>query len=150
MNEVVFDLETDGLLDSLTKLHVFSWKWNEEPIQSTNDLQTIEEVMTQKDTLYIGHNIIQYDLPALRKLNIVDVPWEVCADTLGLSWVLFPARSRYGLEAIGEDLGVEKPKIDDWEGLTYEDYKWRCEQDVSINYLLWVKIKEKLNEIYGK
>ena len=123
MNECVFDIETDNLLDSLTKLHVFSFKWNDDPIKSTADPEEIREVMTQPDTLYIAHNCIQFDLPALRKLGIVDVNWEKCADTLGLSWVLFPERQKHGLDPWGEDLGIIKPKVDDWQGLTYEEYR---------------------------
>ena len=148
MKEVVWDIETDGLLESLTKLHVLSWKEDEGPIQSTNDSKVIKEVMTQPDTLYIGHNIIGYDLPALRKLGIVDVPWEACADTLGLSWVLFTERVRHGLDPWGEDFGVIKPKVTDWENLTYEEYRHRCQEDVQINWLLWQKIKGKLGELY--
>lgn len=149
MNECVFDIETDNLLDSLTKLHVFSWKLNDEPIQSTADPRVIREVMTQPDTLYIGHNIIMFDLPALRKLGIVDVSWQSCADTLGLSWTLFPDRVKHGLDPWGEDLGIMKPKVEDWQGLTYEEYAHRCSEDVAINHLLWLKIKEKLDELYG-
>jgi DNA polymerase I len=149
LKEVVWDCETDGLLESLTKLHVFSWKEDEEPIQSTNDPKTIKEVMTQPDTLYIGHNIIGYDLPALRKLGIVDVPWEACADTLGLSWVLFPERVRHGLKQWAEDLGGEKPEVEDWVDVTYEQMCHRCESDVNTNWLLWQKIKEKLNALYS-
>jgi len=81
-------------------------------------------------------------------LGIVDVPWEACADTLGLSWVLFPERVRHGLDPWGEDLGVIKPKVTDWENLTYEEYKHRCQEDVQINWLLWQKIKGKLGELY--
>ena len=149
MNECVFDIETDGLLDSLTKLHVFSWKYNSDIIKSTNDPEVIREVMTQPDTLYIGHNIIQFDLPALRKLGIVDVSWTKCADTLGLSWCLFPDRQKHGLGPWGDDLGVEKPEVEDWVNPTYEQMCHRCESDVAINHLLWVKIKEKLNELYS-
>jgi len=149
-NEVVWDIETDNLLDSLTKLHVFSWQLNDDPIRSTADPKVIREVMTQEDTLYIGHNIIQFDLPALRKLGIVDVPWTKCADTLGLSWCLFPERQKHGLDPWGEDLGIIKPKVEDWQGLPYEEYAHRCSEDVAINHLLWVKIKEKLNELYGR
>ena len=148
-NECVFDLETDNLLDSLTKLHVFSWKLNDDPIKSTADPEVIREVMTQEDTLYIGHHIIGFDCPALKKLGIAEVSWQSCADTLGLSWVLFPDRQRHGLEFWGTDLGVEKPQIESWTDLTYEQYRFRCESDVEINYRLWLKIKDKLGELYG-
>ena len=149
MNECVFDLETDNLLDSLTKLHVFVASFNGEDFITTADPEVIREVMTQPKTLYIGHNIISFDLPALRKLGIVDVPWDKCADTLGLSWVLRPDRIRHGLAHIGEEHGVKKPEIEDWVGLTYEDYAHRCQEDVRINWLEWQQQKRRLKELYG-
>jgi hypothetical protein len=39
--------------------------------------------------------------------------------------------------------------VQDWKGLTYEDYQHRCQEDVKINKLLWDKLKRKLNALYG-
>tara|TARA_R110000851_G_scaffold88238_1_gene192761 strand:- start:376 stop:1923 length:1548 start_codon:yes stop_codon:yes gene_type:complete len=44
--------------------------------------------------------------------------------------------------------GVPKPKIDDWEGLTPQEYKHRCEEDVKINTRLWRDLNIKLNKLY--
>jgi hypothetical protein len=66
-----------------------------------------------------------------------------------LSWALFPERHRHGLADIGVEHGVEKPKIDDWQNLSYEEYEHRCERDVMINWLEWKKQEKRLRELYG-
>ena len=153
MRETIFDIETDGLLDSLTKLHVLSAMMPDGEIVSTPDHDVIRDIFSMKDTFFIGHNIICFDLPALRKLEIVDInpvmAWSRVVDTLPLSWTLYPDRGRHGLAQWGEDLGVAKPEVEDWEGLTYEEYAHRCSEDVKINKLLWDKLKRKLEVLYG-
>ena len=72
--DIIFDLETDGLLDDVTKIHcigmtvdgaqagqVFA---NVEPYDCLEDGL---EIMSSAKSL-TGHNIIGYDLPVLKKL----------------------------------------------------------------------------------
>lgn len=144
--EVVFDLESNALeLDQVKTIHVLSWSINGE-IQSTNDYDTMRGVLTDADVL-IGHNIVLYDLPVIHKILGVS-PKARIVDTLALSWYLNFDRQRHGLEHYGEDYGVPKPKIDDWESLSYEDYRHRCEGDVRINNRLWKELKHKLARLY--
>ena len=70
-------------------------------------------------------------------------------DTLALSWYLEPKRVRHGLEWWGEEFGVEKPVIDDWDNLEIGDYIHRCEEDVKINTLLWERQWKQLLKLYG-
>jgi hypothetical protein len=150
MRETIFDIETDGLLDNLTKLHVFSAMMPDGEIVSTADHAVIRDIFSMPDTLFVGHNIIQFDLPALRKLEIVDVdPVKQVVDTLPLSWTLFPQRIRHGLEYLGELHGVRKPEVTDWDNISYEDAKFRCESDVLINKLEWELQKRRLGALYG-
>lgn len=144
--KIVFDLESDGFLDKLTKIHVFSWSVvGSDVVHSTSDLSTIQEVM-QKATTVIGHNIVAFDLPALAMFDIhtdADI-----IDTLPLSWYLEPKRIRHGLDQWGESLGIKKPKVDDWDNLSYEDYKHRCEEDVKINLKVLETLERKLKRLY--
>jgi hypothetical protein len=55
----------------------------------------------------------------------------------------------FGLGAWGDDLGVEKPAVENWTDVTYEQMRHRCESDVMINWLLWQRMKKRLEEIYG-
>lgn len=144
--KILFDLESDGLLDKLTKIHVFSWSVvGSGVVQSTNDLSTIQEVM-QKATTVIGHNVVAFDLQALQKFDIhtdADI-----IDTLPLSWYLEPTRVRHGLGDWGVTVGVPKPVVDDWDNLSYEDYKHRCEEDVRINLEVLSILERKLKRLY--
>lgn len=144
--KIVFDLESDGLLDKLTKIHVFSWSVvGSGVVQSTNDLSTIQEVM-HKATTVVGHNIVTFDLPALAMFNIhtdADI-----IDTLPLSWYLEPKRVKHGLGDWGVSVGVPKPVVDDWDNLSYEDYKHRCEEDVKINLEVLSILERKLDRLY--
>ena len=132
----VFDIETDGLLDVLTKIHVLSYQREDmsEPV-STHDYDEMREFFLNEEVL-IGHNIIRYDLVAVGKVLGVK-PKARRVDTLPLSWYLHHNRPKHGLEGYGDEYGVPKPKITDWDSLTPEEYAHRCEEDVKINYRLW-------------
>ena len=88
---LVFDLETNGLYDDCTHIHcigvydldtkqtlVYNDTGNAEPI--TKGIQLLEDA-----TNLVGHNIISFDLPVIRKLY----PWfsysGQAVDTLVLS-----------------------------------------------------------------
>ena len=141
---MIFDIESDGL--NATKIHVFSWMDNEGVVQSTNDPEVMRQLVTGADTL-VGHNIIRFDLPVLERL-VGAKPTGTIIDTLPLSWYLFPQHIRHGLDDWGKRLGIAKPKIEDWDSLTYEEYKHRCEEDVRINAKLWQDLDRKLDLIY--
>ena len=147
--ETVFDIETNGFLDVVDRVHVVSYKDEtmREP-ESIYDYGDIQEFFKQP-RVFIGHHIIGYDFLALSKLLQVAKPKRL-VDTYPLSVTLMPNRSSYGLERFGEDYGVPKPVVEDWENLTREDYTHRCESDVKINWRLWEDLRRKLTELYGE
>lgn len=100
-----------------------------------------------KSKLLIGHNITRFDIPVVEKLLGIKVEAKI-VDTLALSWYLEPKRTRHGLEQYGEEFGVPKPEIDDWEGLTTQEYIHRCEEDVKINDKLWRQQYKLLKRLY--
>ena len=146
---VVADIECNGLLDELTKLHVLSCAYKDNgswAIKSTDDPAKIQELVGNPDNIIVGHHFVGYDKPALIKLG-----YEFNAqviDTLGLSWYLYNERLKHGLADWGEFFGVQKPEIEDWENLTYEDYRLRCVEDVKINTNLWVTMLSLLRDLY--
>ena len=142
----VFDIETDGLLDDMTKIHVLSYSHDGKDIVSTGDYDQMRQFFTDGQVL-IGHNIIRFDIPAVEKILGIKIKARLI-DTLALSWYLNHQRIKHGLEGYGEDYGVPKPVIKDWENLTYEDYAHRCQEDVKINWRLWRDLDLKLNKLY--
>lgn len=146
----VFDIESDGLLDSVTKIHCLSYKKFSNSIfveeGSYTEYSDIIKFFETNEVL-VGHNIIMYDIPVIEKILNIKVDC-ILIDTLALSWYLFPIQIKHGLEQWGEILGVKKPEIKDWENLDIKDYIHRCETDVVINSLLYDKQVKYLNLIY--
>ena len=142
----VFDIETDGLLDELTKIHVMSWSNDMGEVKHTHDYDEMRYVLLNSETL-VGHNIIRFDIPAIEKVLGIEVKARLI-DTLALSWYLHHDRMKHGLEGYGEDYGVPKPVIKDWNTLTPQEYAHRCDEDVKINNRLWRDLDLKLNKLY--
>lgn len=145
MKEVVFDIEADSL--DATKIHCLSANMDNK-IGSTTDYARMARLVVRKDVILVGHNIVRYDIPTLERLLGVSIECTL-VDTLAISWYLDPTRKRHGLEEYGEEYGIPKPKIDDWENLSTEEYVHRCEEDVKINTRLWKDQRKMLMRLYG-
>lgn len=145
---IVFDVETDGFLDKATKIHVLSYTRDGVTFSSLHGYNDMRELL-EDETILIGHNILRFDIPVLEKILGIKIKAKLY-DTLPMSWVINLDRPSHGLESFGEDFGVPKPIITDWEGLTKEEYAHRCEEDVKINWLLWQNLIKRYKLIYGK
>ncbi|HBT8980459.1 TPA: hypothetical protein MCM29_005200 [Klebsiella pneumoniae] len=150
----VVDIETDGLLDELTKCHVMSFQMcgKDKPssIEGSN-LKRIKAMLQwhiDNEIPIVGHNFILFDSPALEKITGMDLSELKIIDTMALSWYLNTFRKQHGLDSFHEDYGIKKPEITDWENLTYEEYRHRCEEDVKINQALWDDFKNRLTVMY--
>jgi DNA polymerase I-like protein with 3'-5' exonuclease and polymerase domains len=147
----VCDCESDGFLDSLTKIHTFGIGWknkeNSWAIKDTAKYEDMIKVLTDPTKVCVFHNGYLFDKKALEKVLNIKVEAFII-DTLPLSWALFPNRLKYGLEFFAEDYGLEKPKIESWTDLTYEEYANRVREDVKINIALWEDCLNYLKELY--
>jgi len=151
MRYTIFDIETDGLLDTLTTFHCLvahTYEGNQLLGETvvTNTWELVNFLTTQ-DTL-VGHNIVRYDFPAIKKLTGYTHTGPVI-DTLALSWYLYPERKEHGLESWGETVGIAKPVIIDWENQAPEDYIHRCTTDVVINSIIFGNFIAYLKDIYA-
>jgi DNA polymerase-1 len=97
MQNVVLDVETDGLLEEATCIHslvirnidtdeVLSCigKPTEGPNKYWMQLGAGLEALKKAERIY-GHNLIKFDRPVLKKLLGYEIPWEKCLDTLVVS-----------------------------------------------------------------
>ena len=165
---VVFDLETNGLLNDATQIHCIVLHWLEEdrteifsdqpyaknpkdlPMGSNYSITTAISHLEVADTI-IGHNIIGFDIPIIKKLYPYFNPSGTIVDTLLLSrlyhpnlfdidknrnWKHMPLQlyGRHSLESYGYRLGEYKgnfAKTTDWSEWSQEmqDY---CVQDVVV------------------
>lgn len=148
------DIEGDDLLNGITRVWCGSFQELTPHMQDKGELFTktkyddLEELFSNPNHIMVMHNGIAYDKPALEKVLNIKVEAEI-VDTLFLSWYLYPKMLRHGLAVWGEELGVSKPEIDNWEDLTLEEYIHRCEEDVKIQTLLWKQIWKHLILLYG-
>ena len=155
---IVFDLETDGLLRDVTTIHCIALYNTEEGTthiynDEGGDHEPIIRGITyleEADTL-VGHNIINYDIPVIRKLYPFFKPSGRVVDTLVLSrlyhpnmmdvdkkhnWSNMPLQlyGRHSLESYGYRLGEYKGsfgKTTDWKQWSQEMQEY-CEQDVRV------------------
>ena len=144
----VADIEADGF--NATKIWCLSYVFVDSGSEGTlTDYDKMRSFLSNPDMILIIHFGLGYDKPTLERILEIEIKCEVIC-SLGLSWYLYPTRSTHGLEDWGEEFGIPKPEIDDWESLTLEEYCYRCEEDVKINLTLWKKIVKDLNLLYGK
>lgn len=154
------DLESTGLLHQLViqgdkaKMHNFCaksidsgnmWTFHTDTEQDRNKISKF----LGREIILVMHNGICYDRNALKFFGY-DVSKVHFVDTLALSWYLDLNRPKHGLESYGDEFGVPKPEIKDWNDLTQEDYDDRVQEDVKIQYLTYKKLKSRFEEIYGK
>ena len=159
MTRWVWDLESDGLLDTVSKIHCIVLRHVE-----TDEVQTYgpDEIKAAMFTLMnaeevIGHNIIAYDIPALQKVYPGFEVLGKITDTLVLSRLVeanlaekdgirhakdpesFPKKmtGSQSLKAWGLRLGDFKDDYDGgWENYSQEmlDY---CIQDTQVTKVLY-------------
>jgi DNA polymerase I-like protein with 3'-5' exonuclease and polymerase domains len=132
--QLVFDIETDGLNPSVIWCLVAQDVISEKFYHFYED--TLNEgikFLQQADTL-IGHNILGYDIPVIKKLTGVDLyNSDKIIDTLVLSRLLNPTREGgHSIAKWGYKLGVPKKDSPEWSSFTKEMLSY-CERDVAIN-----------------
>ncbi len=166
MGAVIFDLETNGLLNDATQIHCVALHWCEEditesfndepyaenpkdlPMASSYSITTALTWLECADVL-IGHNIIGFDIPVIKRIYPWFDPSGTIVDTLILSRLYYPNLldidkkndkipsklfGRHSLEAYGHRLGEHKGDFGqgtDWKEWSQEmeDY---CKQDVIV------------------
>ena len=153
-NATVGDLEADALLDEATLIHVLCCEMQDGKsvtIQGEQEdrIKAFFDYHISNKIPVVFHNGIGYDIPLVEKLLGYDLSELMVIDTLYLSWYLNFKRMKHGLDSFFEDYGIAKPKIDDWENLSREEYVNRCREDVKINKALWEDLKDRLVDIYS-
>ena len=152
---VVLDIEANSLINptqiwlivckdiDTSEFHIFR--------NLTSDIKEKERFIefARQIKLYIGHNILGYDWPIIRRLldyNVDDIA-SITVDTLVVSKLVDYARpKKHSIEAYGEEFSLEKIKFSDWTKWSQEmeDY---CIRDVNICHKVYLKylkiIKDK-------
>jgi len=144
--ELVFDIEADGLFFDANNI------WCIVAIDENNTMYSFEpnkikegiELLQSADKL-IGHNIIGYDIPVIKKLYDVNLYQDKeIIDTLLLSRLSNPVREGgHSIEKWAYRLGgVQKQQHEDWTKFTPEMLR-RCQKDTQINKTLFNYLKKE-------
>ena len=141
---MVFDIETDGLYPS--KIHCLSYTTDGKEYDTVTHGDDMRHLLWDADSI-IGHNIVRYDIPVLERLLFMKIKAKVY-DTLPMSWVINYDRGKHGLATFGEEFGIPKPVVTDWDNQDIEVYKHRCEEDVKINWKLWQNLLKRYMLVY--
>lgn len=160
MSTYVFDVESDGMLNKITKIHCLSYcELSTGNITSVTEYEDMVRFFSDPTSTLIGHNIYLYDIPAVEKVLGIKVQCKNIVDTLSISHYLHsskPSSYKNGLEAYGVRFGVPKVKISEeqWSGVgmdvkEHQDLMIsRCTEDVKINTNLWQEQEQQLFELY--
>jgi len=138
MERILFDIETDGLLSDLTKVHVIVARvveTGETIVASGDQISGLLERMGKASAL-IAHNAIGFDLPALKKVYGFEYSGQVY-DTYVLSQLFYPNEMQaHSIKAWGDVFRVPKGEHTDFSQLSQEmiDYAIR---DLDILTKLW-------------
>lgn len=143
MDKLVFDIETDGLLEKVSKVWcIVAQDPSTEKVYTFDQTRIKEglEFLKTADVL-IGHNIQGYDIPVLKKLYGFDFKGKVW-DTLIGSRLHYPRLNQHSLKAWGKILVrkkvIEEGKIgfEDWSQYSQEMLEY-CIQDVVVNTVFY-------------
>ena len=170
MENLILDIETDGLLDTVTKVHCIVMKveiklydtYAHYVTVATTKKEIEEAIEKLRVSHIIGHNVLGFDLEVLNRLYGLEVPVDQVTDTLILSRLIYPdirqedaAIKRleprlwgsHSLEAWGCRLNHNKGNfgnnVEDFKELSEEmvDY---CINDVDLTDILWKNLRAKL------
>jgi DNA polymerase I-like protein with 3'-5' exonuclease and polymerase domains len=144
--ELVFDIEANGFLFEADTIWCIVAIDENDKVYSFRPNQIKEGVkLLQSADKLIGHNIIGYDIPLIRKLydiNLYDT--DKVLDTLTISRLANPVREGgHSIEKWGYRLGgVQKQVHEDWTQFS-EEMLTRCIKDVKINKTLFNYLKKE-------
>jgi hypothetical protein len=147
MTTYVCDFEADSLKP--TKIWCLGCQDVEDDfVRTTTSYEDMRKLLTNPEHTLIIHNGKRWDVPNVERLLGIKVVCNII-DTLFLSWYLEPNRPKHGLDSYGEEAGIPKPPIDDWVGLSIDEYLNRVTEDVKINMYVWKKQLGMLRKLYN-
>lgn len=144
----VYDIEANDLFYGVTTVHCI---WIIDAITRASIGFRPDEIveglkLLEKAKVIIGHNIVDYDNPALKKLYPTFKP-PASFDTLVIARMIEPDRIQgHSLDSWGKTLGVFKDefgKTADWNIFTEEMYTY-CYQDVNVNVELYLYLCKRV------
>lgn len=147
---VALDVETDGL-DPSRVWCIVSCNLDSDEVKTYEERDFERFKLDASNyTLVVGHNIIAFDLPALRRL-IGYVPSDKTGirDTLILSRLLkYEVANGHSLEAWGKRLGFHKTDHNEWDVYTPAMLEY-CINDTKLSKKLYLYLDQRFSKLNG-
>jgi DNA polymerase-1 len=145
---LVYDLETDGLLDTVSRIWCIGTKdidTGEERLFTPMEIKEGLQYLKSADLL-VAHNGTRYDNEVIKKLHNIDLHDKVF-DTLIMSKIHSPfltpikgaKTGAYSLKSFGIRFKFPKGDYDDWSQYTPEMGEY-CLQDCRVTLKIWEKL----------
>ena len=134
---IFLDAETDGLKPTKVWIVV---TMQDGVLQEHYDPESLKAAL-EGDGYVVGHNLLGYDIPVLKRLWDVEIDKDRVKDTLVMSRLANPQLDKgHSLRAWGERLQFPKGDHEDWSCLSQEmiDY---CKRDVEVTAALYNKLE---------
>ena len=149
MNTLIVDLETDGLLPTLSTVWCIAITLadgSESAVYA--DARGYPPIADGLERLrradrIVMHNGLGFDLHVLHRFWPGVVPFERVYDTLVVSRLLNPEERTHSLEDWGVRLGHHKVEHEDWTRFS-DDMAHRCKEDVAITAKLYNLLEPKV------
>jgi len=154
LSRYVFDIETDGLLDVLTRCWIIVAKdIDTKRVSKWYEGDLSWRPVFDKASLVVGHNILGFDLPALEKLFGYRLPKTVMThDTMLMSLIMNYKRfgnDGHSMEVWGEHLSQPKQEHEDWTQFSPE-MESRCVTDVDLNEKMYRVLMQEVKSLAAK
>ena len=142
MVNLVFDIETDDL--DATKIWCIVAQdvdTSEFYLYGPSQIKEGVKFLYNKADKLIGHNIIGFDIPVIKRLVGYDLSDKQIVDTLVLSRLFNPVREgNHGLESWGYRLAKHKKDKPDFQNYSDQMLSY-CKADVELNTLVYKHLK---------
>jgi len=143
VKRLAIDIETDGL-DATEIWCAVTKNIDSGEVKVWKSANALRQYISSEDLL-IGHNIIKFDLPVLKKLWNLNTDSNPLRDTLIMSRLFNPVLEKgHSLDSWGVRLGLKKGDFSDFDGGLSEDMVEYCIQDVEITHALFTHLNSSL------
>jgi DNA polymerase I-like protein with 3'-5' exonuclease and polymerase domains len=143
----VLDIECNGL-DPTEVFVVVVQNLETGETKEFYDTKSFMEFNIHGPWVFIGHNILNFDIPSLNRLWATSLSLGDCIDTLVLSYLYRPAlEGGHSLDAWGRRLGLPKTEFFDWSCLSPEMVRY-CKNDVELTVRLYKALSQRMLD-YG-
>ena len=153
MTTLVYDIETDGLLDSFSKIWCLGIADASDGVVTTYtdfddyrpSLREGVERLKAADRV-VGHNVIGFDMPVINRFYPGSLTFAQQWDTMVVGGLLEPSRRSIALGTYGAQFKYPKGDHHDWAKYS-EEMRVYMEQDVSLTWTLYRFLQRELNKL---